>query len=94
MIQLLQIIFMCGSKVLFDEVFVQVFFGYKVVFIGSNGCGKLSLFVLLCGELMLDVGDVSVFGDWWIVSVVQEIFVVLCSVIEYVIDGDKVLCNL
>lgn len=38
--------------------------------IGSNGCGKFLLFVLLCYELMLDVGDCIILVDWKIVSVV------------------------
>ena len=94
MIQLSQITFMRGSKVLLDEASAQVFPGHKVALIGSNGCGKSSLFALLRGELTLDAGDASVPGDWRIVSVAQETPAVSRSAIEYVIDGDKVLRNL
>lgn len=94
MIQLSQITLMRGSKVLLDEASAQVFPGHKVALIGSNGCGKSSLFALLRGELTLDAGDSSVPGDWRIVSVAQETPAVSRSAIEYVIDGDKVLRNL
>lgn len=94
MIQLSQITLMRGSKVLLDAASAQVFPGHKVALIGSNGCGKSSLFALLRGELTLDAGDSSVPGDWRIVSVAQETPAVSRSAIEYVIDGDKVLRKL
>lgn len=64
MIKFLNVLLFCGCKMLLEEVLVQVFLGYKVVLIGSNGCGKFMFFVLLRSELSVDVGDCSVLNDW------------------------------
>lgn len=94
MIQLSEVTLMRGSKVLLDSASAQVFPGHKVALIGSNGCGKSSLFALLRGELSVDAGDCSLPSDWRIVSVAQETPAVNRSAIDYVIDGDKHLRNL
>lgn len=74
---------------LLDETSAQVFPGHKVALIGSNGCGKSSLFALLRGELSVDTGDCFVPADWRIVSVAQETPATERTALEYVIDGDK-----
>ena len=60
MIQLSDVTLLRGSKVLLDGASAQVFPGHKVALIGSNGCGKSSLFALLRGELSVDAGDCAV----------------------------------
>ena len=85
---------MRGKKVLLEDASAQVFPGHKVALIGSNGCGKSTLFALLRGELSLEAGDCSVPADWRIVSVAQETPASQRSAIEYVIDGDKHLRQL
>ncbi|MDC8829325.1 ATP-binding cassette domain-containing protein [Alteromonas gilva] len=94
MIQLSDVTLMRGSKVLLDGASAQVFPGHKVALIGSNGCGKSTLFALLRGELSVDAGDCSLPADWRIVSVAQETPAVNRSAIDYVIDGDKHLRRL
>ncbi|NVK55845.1 MAG: ATP-binding cassette domain-containing protein [Alteromonadaceae bacterium] len=94
MIQLSDVTLMRGSKVLLDSASAQVFPGHKVALIGSNGCGKSTLFALLRGELSVDAGDCSLPADWRIVSVAQETPAVDRSAIDYVIDGDKHLRRL
>lgn len=68
--------------------------GDKIGLIGVNGVGKFSLFVMLCGELYVDQGNVDFLVCWCMVYVVQEMLVLDCFVIEYVIDGDVYLCQL
>lgn len=94
MIQLSDVTLMRGSKVLLDSASAQVFPGHKVALIGSNGCGKSSLFSLLRQELTVEAGDCSLPADWRIVSVAQETPAVARSALEYVIDGDKQLRGL
>ena len=94
MIKLSDITLLRGSKVLLDEASAQVFPGHKVALIGSNGCGKSSLFALLRNELSVDAGECSVPAHWRIVSVAQETPAVDRAALDYVIDGDKHLREL
>ena len=88
MIKLTDVTLMRGSKILLEHASVQVFPGQKVALIGSNGCGKSSLFAMLRHELSIDAGDYGIPSQWRIVSVAQETPAVDRSAIDYVIDGD------
>lgn len=94
MITLSDVTLMRGSKVLLEHASTQIFPGHKTALIGSNGCGKSTLFALLRGELAVDAGDCQVPAHWRIVSVAQETPAVDRSAIDYVIDGDKILRDL
>ena len=72
MIKLSNVSLLRGRKMLLEVASAQVFPGHKVALIGSNGCGKSTLFALLRGELSVEAGDCSVPSDWRIVSVAQE----------------------
>ena len=89
MIKLSNVSLLRGRKMLLEDASAQVFPGHKVALIGSNGCGKSTLFALLRGELSVDAGDCSVPNDWRIVSVAQETPASHRTAIEYVIDGDQ-----
>lgn len=94
MIKLSNVSLLRGRKMLLEDASMQVFPGHKVALIGSNGCGKSTLFALLRNELSVDAGDCSVPSDWRIVSVAQETPASDRSAIDYVIDGDKHLRHL
>ncbi|AMJ96243.1 ABC transporter ATP-binding protein [Alteromonas stellipolaris] len=94
MIKLTNVSLMRGRKVLLESASAQVFPGHKVALIGSNGCGKSTLFALLRNEMSVDAGDCVVPADWRIVSVAQETPATDRRAIEYVIDGDKNLRRL
>ena len=94
MIHISDITFMRGAKELLSEASAQVFPGHKAALIGSNGCGKSSLFALLRGELSLDAGECRVPDQWRIVSVAQETPAVNRNALDYVIDGDTRLRQL
>lgn len=89
MIKLSNVSLLRGRKLLLEDASAQVFPGHKVALIGSNGCGKSTLFALLRSELTVDAGDCSVPSDWRIVSVAQETPATDRRAIDYVIDGDK-----
>ncbi|WP_334030727.1 ATP-binding cassette domain-containing protein [Alteromonas sp. P256] len=94
MIKLSNVSLLRGRKMLLEDASAQVFPGHKVALIGSNGCGKSTLFALLRSELTVDAGDCSVPGDWRIVSVAQETPATDRRAIDYVVDGDKHLRTL
>jgi ATP-binding cassette subfamily F protein 3 len=94
MIKLSNVSLLRGRKMLLEDASMQVFPGHKVALIGSNGCGKSTLFALLRNELSVDAGDCSVPSDWRIVSVAQETPASDRTAIDYVIDGDKHLRHL
>jgi ATP-binding cassette subfamily F protein 3 len=94
MIQLSNVTLMRGSKILLEDASAQVFPGHKVALIGSNGCGKSSLFALIRNELSVDAGDCHLPSGWRIVSVAQETPAVSRNAIDYVIDGDTLLREL
>ncbi|MCL2076223.1 MAG: ATP-binding cassette domain-containing protein [Betaproteobacteria bacterium] len=80
-----------GSRVLIDDVSLQLFPGWKIGLTGANGSGKSSLFALLCGELLPDQGDFEYPSGWTIAHVAQETPGLSRAAIEYVLDGDAEL---
>ncbi|MCU7553522.1 ATP-binding cassette domain-containing protein [Alteromonas sp. ASW11-19] len=89
MIKLTDVTLMRGRKVLLDHASAQIFPGHKVALIGSNGCGKSSLFALLRQELSVDSGECYLPAQWRIVSVAQETPATDRAALAYVIDGDQ-----
>lgn len=63
----------------------------RVAIIGSNGCGKSSLFKLLLKELSLDHGDIVIPQHWQIAHMAQEVAECHRTAVDYVLDGDKTL---
>ncbi len=62
---------------------------HKVGLVGSNGCGKSSLFAALLGELLPDSGNLAMPSSWDIATVKQETPSLDQTALDYVIDGDK-----
>ena len=61
-----------SSQILFEAVSFNLHHGQKLGITGANGCGKSSLFALICGELGADQGDFSLPADWTLATVAQE----------------------
>lgn len=88
MLTLRQLSLQRGGKLLFDQVSLTVYPGWKVGLTGANGSGKSSLFALLRGELHQDAGDLDRPPRWVVAHVAQETPALPVSALEYVLDGD------
>ncbi len=80
-----------GARVLFANASFTIHKGDKVGFTGANGAGKSSLFALIRNELHVDEGDFSLPPGLEIAHVAQETPAVVCSAIDYIMDGDREL---
>ena len=78
-----------GAKNLITASNFTIHPNHKVGLVGSNGCGKSSLFAALLGELSPDAGDLSMPSSWDIATVKQETPSLEQSALDYVMDGDK-----
>jgi cobalt/nickel transport system ATP-binding protein len=53
-----------GQVPILNQVSFQIKAGERVGFIGHNGCGKTTLFQLICGVLGPTAGEVRIFDQW------------------------------
>ncbi|MBU2869148.1 ATP-binding cassette domain-containing protein [Colwellia sp. E2M01] len=77
-----------GAKNLIKSSSFTIHPNHKVGLVGSNGCGKSSLFAALLGDLAPDSGDLSMPSSWDIATVKQETPSLEQSALDYVMDGD------
>jgi len=80
-----------GVKRLLEGANLTIHTGHKVGLVGSNGCGKSSLFAAIRHELLPDAGSLSLPPSWTIAHVAQETPAVAVPAIDYVLDGDREL---
>ena len=78
-----------GAKNLITASSFTIHPNHKVGLVGSNGCGKSSLFAAFLGELAPDAGDLNIPSSWSIATVKQETPSLEQSALDYVMDGDK-----
>jgi len=90
-IRLHQISLLRGGHCLLSDCDLVVHSGQKLGLAGANGSGKSSLFSLLQGQLHVSSGDFSMAPGWRLAHMAQEITVLDCPALEYVIDGDVLL---
>lgn len=78
-----------GAKNLIKSSSFTIHPNHKIGLVGSNGCGKSSLFAALLGDLAPDSGDLSMPTSWDIATVKQETPSLEQTALDYVMDGDK-----
>ncbi len=78
-----------GAKNLIKSSSFTIYPNHKVGLVGSNGCGKSSLFASLLGDLSPDAGNLSFPSGWAVATVKQETPSLEKSALDYVMDGDK-----
>ena len=83
-----------GTKVLFNQASFTISQGWQVGIAGVNGAGKSSLLALVMGELLPDRGECRLLPGNVIAHVAQETPAVNLAALEYVLAGDRELCDL
>ena len=78
-----------GTKTLIESANFTIHPKHKVGLVGSNGCGKSSLFSAMLGGLQPDLGSLSMPSGWKIATVKQETPALTQTALDYVIDGDQ-----
>ena len=72
MLQINELTYRIGARVLFDRTTMSVGKGQRAGLIGPNGSGKTTLLRLIAGELHADEGAISVPPRWRAAMVAQE----------------------
>ncbi len=80
-----------GAKPLVENVNLGLFNKDIVGLVGSNGCGKSTLFSAILGDLEVTVGNIHTKKDLQINSLAQEVAALAVSALDYTISGDKTL---
>ncbi|HET8706416.1 MAG TPA: ATP-binding cassette domain-containing protein [Pseudomonadales bacterium] len=94
MIQLQNVTLARGAKRLFENANFTAHAGWHIGLVGENGCGKSSLFALLCGNMHADQGDVSLPRQWRIAHMAQEVTALDRTALQFVLDGDQEWCEI
>lgn len=91
MIQFRKLALARGARRLIDDLSLQIHPGWRIGVVGANGSGKSSLFALLRGVLHQEQGELDIPAAWTVAHVAQETPALVCSALDYVIDGDAEL---
>ncbi len=91
MIEVKNLSFSRGGKVLFENANLTIFPGNKVGMIGANGTGKSSFFALILKTELADQGDVTIPERLLVSHVEQEISNQQEKIVNYALQGDTKL---
>lgn len=94
MIEIKNLSFHFGLRVLFDDTSVAVQDGQKVGLIGLNGSGKSTLFKLILGSFAPDGGKIEISRGTRIATVAQEIADPSQKLLDFVLAADTELTAL
>ncbi len=72
MLQIKDLTYRIGDRVLFNNASVSIPKGHKVGLVGRNGAGKSTLFRLILGEIAADSGVIEIFGRQTLGTVPQD----------------------
>ena len=89
MIDIQNLSFHFGLRTLFEDTSVLIQDGQKVGLVGSNGCGKSTLFKLIEGKFAPDGGKIVISRGTQIASVAQDIPDPSRPLLSYVLSADK-----
>lgn len=94
MIEIKDLSFHFGLRILFEDASVLIQDGQKVGLVGPNGCGKSTLFKLITGAFSPDGGKIEITRGTQIATVAQEIADPSQPLLPYVLAADKELTAL
>ena len=80
-----------AGEVLFEHLELILHTGHRIALIGRNGVGKSSLFALLRGRLLPEIGDVRMPPRWRIAYLEQETLPSDRPALDWALDGDSAL---
>ncbi|MEM9222055.1 MAG: ABC-F family ATP-binding cassette domain-containing protein [Pseudomonadota bacterium] len=88
MLTLRKLTYRIQGRTIFEGADATVQDGAKVGLVGRNGCGKTTLFNLICGELSAESGDIGISDGQRIGRVTQEAPGTDASLLETVLAAD------
>ncbi len=91
MLNIQNLSYLQGGTPLLQNVNLQAFANQRIGLVGTNGCGKSTLFRLIRGEIKPDSGEVSIQSGKTIAFVEQEIANSELPALGFVLDGDTEL---
>jgi ATP-binding cassette subfamily F protein 3 len=94
MITLRNITIRRGPTVLIDNLNWTIYHKQRIGVIGSNGCGKSTLFSMLLNQFHPDIGEIEIPRHLKLAHVAQETPAYSQSALEFVLDGDAELRTL
>ncbi|MDR2735842.1 MAG: ABC-F family ATP-binding cassette domain-containing protein [Puniceicoccales bacterium] len=94
MINIKNLTFRLGNRVLFDDVSVSIPDSSKIGVVGHNGCGKTTLFKLILGKETIDCGEITVPNRQKVVTVHQELQDRTQTVLNLVLSSNTELTKL
>lgn len=94
MLNIQNMTYLQGGVPLFQSAHFQAYANQRIGLVGTNGCGKSTLFRLIRGEIKSDSGEVSLQSGKTLGCVEQEITQSDQPALEFVLDGDSQLRQL
>ena len=94
MLNIQNLTYLQGGTTLLQQVNFQAFANQRIGLVGTNGCGKSTLFRLIRGEILPDSGEIALQSGKTIAFVEQEIVNSDQPALEFVLDGDVELRDL
>lgn len=91
MLQIQNLLFKRGNRVLFDQVNIVIHQNHKVGIVGRNGCGKSTLFELIRSRILPEEGQVLLPNKWRVSHLEQSVVPSSRSALDFVVDGDHKL---
>lgn len=83
-----------GQTLLLENANASINPKQKVGLVGKNGCGKSSLLSLLKNEIQPEGGEIQYPANWRLAWVNQETPALEISALDYVLQGDRLYCQL
>jgi ATP-binding cassette subfamily F protein 3 len=89
MLDIQNVTYRIAGRTLFENMSAHIPANHRMGLVGRNGSGKTTLFKLICGELHVDEGSLTLQGDIKISTVAQEMPATNDTPLEFVLQSHK-----